>query len=231
MRCIFNFDGFVSCEMLGFFFLSSNQENAHWNRTRTAPSRVFWSHQDKRFYISVQLFYSTGPHTGCPHLHVECSVQLPLKSSGCALWLRLVFFHSSSPFDSLAHHAILHAGFGVGSTARWRLNRRWQSAEETSNKCQTQTAPGAEHGPAVTVAYVIREAEHVAWVAGKFEIDASHASTQGNDAKCAYDKNHTVNILMGEKKRAWKGKWHQDRCAVILMLQVLPPMRKSRPAT
>lgn len=30
MRFIFNFDGFVSCEMLGFFFfLSSNQENAH----------------------------------------------------------------------------------------------------------------------------------------------------------------------------------------------------------
>lgn len=52
------------------------------------------------------------------------------------------------------------------------------------------------------MAYVIREAEHVAWVAGKFEIDASHASTQGNDAKCAYDKNHTVkNILMGEKKK------------------------------
>lgn len=93
----------------------------------------------------------------------------------------------------LTHTAILHAGFGVGSTARWwwRLNRRCQSAEKTSNKCQTQTTPGAEHGPAVTMAYVIWEAEYVARVAGKFKIDASNTRAQGNDAKCTYDENKT----------------------------------------
>lgn len=69
------------------------------------------------------------------------------------------------------------------------MNGRCQSAEETSNKCETQTTPGAEHRPAVTMAYVIGEAEHVAWVAGKFEINASHTSTQGDDAKRTYEKN------------------------------------------
>lgn len=39
------------------------------------------------------------------------------------------------------------------------------------------------------MAYVIGEAEHVAWVAGKFEINASHTSTQGDDAKRTYEKN------------------------------------------
>lgn len=67
------------------------------------------------------------------------------------------------------------------------MNRRCQSAEETSNKCQTQTTPGAEHGPAVTVAYIIWEDEYVAWVAGKFKIDTGHASAQGDDAKRTYD--------------------------------------------
>lgn len=71
------------------------------------------------------------------------------------------------------------------------MNGRCQSAEETSNKGQTQTTPGAEHGPAVTVAYVIREAKYVARVAGKFKIDAGHAGTQSDDAKSAYNKTNS----------------------------------------
>lgn len=174
---IFNFDIVVkcevSCEML--VFCQIKKMRTQWNWTQTAPSRIFWPHQDKRFYTSVQLLLQQRS--------THRLSTLTLKSSKCHLYLRHVFYHASC--SSLAHRAILHAGFGVGGTTRWwwRLNRRCQSAEETSNKSQTQTTPSAEHGPAIAMAYIIWEAEHVTWVAGKFKVDASHASTQGDDAK------------------------------------------------
>lgn len=87
-----------------------------------------------------------------------------------------------------AHCSVLHAGLGTGGT-RWRgrLNRRCQGAEEPSYEGQPQSSPGTEHGPAVTVAYVIREAEQVTRVARQFEVDASHARAKRNDAEGTWE--------------------------------------------
>lgn len=93
-------------------------------------------------------------------------------------------YRCSTTFIASAHCSVLHAGLGTGGT-RWRgrLNRRCQGAEEPSYKGQPQSSPGTKHGPAVTVAYVIREAKQVTWVAREFEVDASHARAKRNDAE------------------------------------------------
>lgn len=62
---------------------------------------------------------------------------------------------------------------------------RGEGAQEASQQCEAQSTPSAEHGPAVTVADVLWYPEHVARVAGEFEIDASHACAQGDYAACS----------------------------------------------
>lgn len=80
-----------------------------------------------------------------------------------------------------SHAAVLLPGL-VHHGGVWGVQGRGEGAQETSQQRQAQSAPGAEHGPAVTVADVLRYPEHVAGVAGEFEIDASHARAQGDYA-------------------------------------------------
>lgn len=65
---------------------------------------------------------------------------------------------------------------------------RGEGAQEASQQREAQSTPGAEHGPAIPVADVLRYPEHVARVAGQFEIDASHARAQGDYAACSCPK-------------------------------------------
>lgn len=85
----------------------------------------------------------------------------------------------------LTHGAVFLAGFGARG-ARDRLYRGRQRAEEAGDEGQAQTAPGAEHWPAVTVTDVVWEAVYVTRVTGQLEVDACYTGTQGNDAKCAW---------------------------------------------
>lgn len=84
----------------------------------------------------------------------------------------------------LSHAAVLLPGL-VHHGGVWGVQRRGEGTQETSQQCKAQTTPGAEHGPAVTVADVLRYPEHVAGVAGEFKIDASHACAQGDYAACS----------------------------------------------
>lgn len=85
--------------------------------------------------------------------------------------LRHRLSHAAVLLPGLVHHG------GVGG-----VQRRGEGTQETSQQREAQSSPGAEHGPAVTVADVLRYPEHVAGVAGEFKIDASHARAQGDYA-------------------------------------------------
>lgn len=86
---------------------------------------------------------------------------------------------------SLTHGAVFLAWFRA-CRARDGLYGGRQRAEEASDEGQTQTAPSAEHGPAVTVTDVVWEAVYVARVTGQLEVDACYTGAQGYDAKCAW---------------------------------------------
>lgn len=88
----------------------------------------------------------------------------------------------------LANGAILLSGLGAGGSVDW-LNGGSQGAEEARNEGEAQAAPRAEHRPAVAVANVVRQAEQVPWVTGKFEINAGDAGAQGDDAEGAWKEN------------------------------------------
>lgn len=86
--------------------------------------------------------------------------------------------------EALAHRSVLHARLRTGGTGWWgRLNRWCQGAEESCYEGQSQPSPGTEHGPAVTMAYIIRKAEQITWVARQFEVDAGHTGAQRDDAE------------------------------------------------
>lgn len=87
----------------------------------------------------------------------------------------------------LTHGPVFLAGLGARGT-RNRLYGGRQCTEESSDEGQTQTAPSAEHRPAVTVTDVIWEAVYVTRVTGQLEVDSCHAGAQGNDAECAWKK-------------------------------------------
>lgn len=65
------------------------------------------------------------------------------------------------------------------------LNGGSQGAEEARNKGEAKATPRAEHGPAVAVANVVREAVQVPRVTGKFKINAGNTGAQGDDAEGA----------------------------------------------
>lgn len=81
----------------------------------------------------------------------------------------------------LSHAAILLSGFVHHRGVRG-VQGRGEGAQEASQQREAQSTPSAEHGPAVTVADVLRYPKHVARVAGEFKIDASHACAQGDYA-------------------------------------------------
>lgn len=95
----------------------------------------------------------------------------------------------------LTHSAVFLAGFGARG-ARDRLYGWRQRAEEAGDEGQAQTAPGAEHWPAVTVTDVVREAVYVTRVTGQLEVDACYTGTQGNDTKCAWKKEREIIIRL-----------------------------------
>lgn len=93
----------------------------------------------------------------------------------------------------LTHGPVFLAGLGARGTRNW-LYGGCQCTEESSDEGQTQTAPSAEHGPAVAVTDVVREAVYVTWVTGQLEVDSCHAGAQGNDAKCAWKKKEKIRM-------------------------------------
>lgn len=76
----------------------------------------------------------------------------------CVRWVR----RCTTP---LSHGSILLPRL-VGCCASGRAQGRGQGAEEASQQCETQTPPGTKHGPAIAMANVLRQAVHVAGVAG-----------------------------------------------------------------
>lgn len=79
--------------------------------------------------------------------------------------------------DRLSHAAILLPGL-VHHRGLRRVQGRGQRAQKTRQQGQAQAAPRAEHGPAVPVADVLRDPEHVAREAGQLEVDAGHARAE-----------------------------------------------------
>lgn len=65
----------------------------------------------------------------------------------------------------LSHGSILLPRL-VGCCASRRAQGRGQGAEEASQQCETEAPPGTKHGPAIAMANVLREAIHVAGIAG-----------------------------------------------------------------
>lgn len=94
------------------------------------------------------------------------------------LWVQSAF---SWP-QALADGAVLLSGLGAGGPGYW-LNGGSQGAEEASNEGEAKASPCAEHGPAVAMANVIRQAVQIPRVTGKLEVDASNTGTQGYDTE------------------------------------------------
>lgn len=94
----------------------------------------------------------------------------------------------------LTHCAVFLPGFEAGGA--WdRLNGGSQRAEEAGDERQAQATPGAEHGPAVTVADVVWEAVQVARIAGKLKIDSCYTGAQRDDAERAWEKKKIKRVL------------------------------------
>lgn len=97
---------------------------------------------------------------------------------------KFMLMYQVSQREALAHRSVLHARLRTGGTGWWRRLNRWcQGAEESCYEGQSQPSPGTEHGAAVTMAYIIREAEQITWVARQFEVDAGHTGAQRDDAE------------------------------------------------
>lgn len=94
------------------------------------------------------------------------------------LWVQLVF----SRLPALADGAILLSGLGAGGSG-YRLNGGSQGAEEAGDKGEAEASPGAEHGPAVAVADVIRQAIQVPRDTGKLEVDAGNTGAERDNAE------------------------------------------------
>lgn len=73
----------------------------------------------------------------------------------------------------------------MGRCASGRAQGGGQGAEKASQQCETEAPPGTKHGPAIAMANVLREAVHVAGVAGQLEVDSCHTCAQGDDAACS----------------------------------------------
>lgn len=65
----------------------------------------------------------------------------------------------------LSHGSVLLPWL-VGCRASRRAQGRGQGTEEPSQQSETKASPGTKHGPAIAMANVLREAIHVAGVAG-----------------------------------------------------------------
>lgn len=81
----------------------------------------------------------------------------------------------------LSHAAVLRPGL-VHHRGVWRVEGRSECTQETSQQREAQSTPSTKHGPAVTMADVLRYPKHVAGVAGQFEVDPSHTCAKGDDA-------------------------------------------------
>lgn len=84
----------------------------------------------------------------------------------------------------LSHGSVLLPRL-VGRRASGRAQGGGQGAEEASQQSEAESSPGTKHGPAIAMANVLWEAEHVAWVAGQLKVDSCHARAQGDDAACS----------------------------------------------
>ena len=95
----------------------------------------------------------------------------------CVRWVG----HFTAP---LSHGSVLLPRL-VGRCASGRAQGGGQGAEKASQQCETEAPPGTKHGPAIAMANVLREAVHVAGVAGQLEVDSCHTCAQGDDAACS----------------------------------------------
>lgn len=80
-----------------------------------------------------------------------------------------------------SHAAVLLPGLVRHGGVRG-VQGRSEGAEEAGQQREAQSTPRAKHGPAVTMADVLRYPEHVARVAGQFEVNPRHARAKGDYA-------------------------------------------------
>lgn len=90
-------------------------------------------------------------------------------------------FQGETGVCGLSHAAVLLPGLVRYGGVRG-VQGRSQGAQEAGQQREAQSTPRAKHGPAVTVADVLRYAEHVARVAGQFEVDPRHTRAKGDYA-------------------------------------------------
>lgn len=89
--------------------------------------------------------------------------------------------------SAVSHAAVLLPGLGHHG-ALWRVERRSQRAEKTSQQCEAQSSPRTKHGPTITVTDVLWYAKHVARIAGQFKVDPSHTCAKGDYAARPYKR-------------------------------------------
>lgn len=126
-----------------------------------------------------------------------------------------------------ADGAVLLPGLGAGGSG-YRLDGGSQRAEEAGNEGEAEPPPGTEHGPAVAVADVVRQAVEIPGVTGQLKVDAGDAGAQGDDAESSCnDRRNTWS----QNRTRLPERVHDTKTTIQMFVCVVPPMRKRRPAT
>lgn len=115
------------------------------------------------------------------------------------LWVQSSWVFSQP--QALADGAVLLSGLGAGGSGYW-LNGGSQGAEEAGDEGEAKASPCAEHGPAIAMANVIRQAVQVPRETGKLKVDASNTGTQGDDAEGSWN----------DRVRYWEGENTSKLC-------------------
>ena len=134
-----------------------------------------------------------------------------------------------------SHAAVLLPGL-VSHGGVWRVQGRGEGAQKPSQQREAQSTPSAKHGPAVTVADVLWYPEHVAGIAGQFEVDAGHTCAKGDYAARPCRREREIKTDMAATF------FHlispRPYCPPVVIpgtalyvKTILPPMRNRSPAT
>lgn len=111
--------------------------------------------------------------------------------------------------NTLSHTAVLLPRF-VHHGGLWRVERRGQCAQETSQQRKAQSSPCAKHGPAITMTDVLWYAKHVAGIAGQFKVDPSHTCAKRDYAACPCQREWNLSQSQQQPQFiSWQASFHR----------------------